>query len=252
MVNLNNPAARLLHVLRRLGATDGDTPARRAWANALDVDPDNLPRLLERLAVLFQLPLEAKRQLERQPDLDQETCLRWFPRVEKALGDLNLEGSIAGCLNHLDEGTIYGLEFDAAYLGRQAPESIVPETELAIVEAEVRELCADLAGSSLEPAARRYLLEQLDPLAAAIANYDLLGSTPLRRAVDAAVGSLLTDPHRRAETTRTKLGERCWKVIARAAALLAAGQPMPELAGPVRQLLPAAFKTVRRRPARRP
>lgn len=250
MLALNNPAARLVHCLRRLGAVDGATPGRRAWAEALAVDPDDLPRLLERLGALCQLPPEVRRQIERQPDLDHEIYLRWFPRVEKALAELNLAGPIAAGLSHLDESAFYGLEFCAEYLGRQAPEPAVPEAELEALGTAVEELLGDIASSTVEPAAKRYLLAQLDALRAAIQNHDLLGAAPLRAAVNAALGSLLTEPHRRADTTRTKLGERFWKLIARAAFLLATDDARPQLPAPVRQLLPATFTTTHRRKPR--
>jgi len=108
-MRMNNPAARLLTILREIKSTPPSAGAVQTWAKIFGVEEGNSPVLLRRLGQVLSLPVQVKQEIERQQDIDYDIYLKWMPSVQEAFNTLNLSGNIASFHNPISEVTLHGL-----------------------------------------------------------------------------------------------------------------------------------------------
>jgi len=218
MSNDNNPAGRLVSILRAAKAKGQDqNPARQVWADLLGVEQNNLPQLLVQLGHLIELPELIRKEISRHEDIDQAIFLKWLPKVQKSFSNINLTASFKNFMNPIDEAALDGLDFCSDLLSRRKPEKTLDQKELDSIYKDVSVLIDDILDSDTNQYLKQFMLEKLDDVIQAIRNYKIRGAKPIEKAVESTLGSIVTHKGIYEETKKSKNGSRFWKLLARVA-----------------------------------
>lgn len=116
METRSNPTGRLLDIMVAAKAFPDQTVTRQVWASVFSCPANDTGALLEALANLIKLLVEAKDATERFVPGDQTIYMAPFPKIETILSRLHLDGRWQPLKAHLDERTISGLEFGSHIL----------------------------------------------------------------------------------------------------------------------------------------
>lgn len=188
-----NPALRLLEIIDSLLAADQDGPSRRAWAQALRVPETDTARITAGIAEVFGLINETKATLRALPDIEHDLYLASFPAIERLL---NVDNISNGWSNYRRElvlpHVLQGLRFCAAELRKSCPEPLIDSSALESLAADVAAAIGEISKDTSVPASlRSLLLEHLQSIQLAIANYRIRGAATLKASIERAIGGLI-------------------------------------------------------------
>lgn len=239
MENLNNPAGRLL-VLLRAGRDKKkhNLPAVDVWSDLLNVPVDDKTRLLREIGRVFQIPALIRSRIEQIPTVDPIVYLKWLPKLEQAFIVSTLAGPWRGCIDYVDDVAIYGIEVCDELLSRHSREKTLPRDQLDNLLRDTESLVHEVADCSIDEDLRQYILKHLEIVDRAIRDYILHGAQPLQEAVEAAVGSLVLNQETYKRTSETEVGGKFWKVMGRALMLVGITAATIQIGKDVVKLLP--------------
>lgn len=238
MGKLNNPAERLLRLLKAAKKKPRNNKIGNTWMELLEVPDNDRSLLLRRLGQVFELPATIKAQIELLEDIDHSTYLKWSPAVEKAFSVMNLDASVDNFTNCYDNMALYGLEVCSEILSRLRPEEVLDEDQLKKLHEDIQGLMEEVLESDIDENLKRYMFEHLQTVALAIQEYRIRGSRPLQKAVEATLGSLAMNPEMYEKTSKTKEGGKFLKIMARVPVLLKLADRFTQIAERVIKLLP--------------
>lgn len=211
---MNNPAARLLEILRLGDKQKQDGRAAAAWAEILETGAEDKALLLKRVGYVMALPLEIKSEIEQCPDIDQAIYLRWLPTAERAFGHLNFEMQWKQFLQHFQKDVRYGIEICAEVLSRIRPQTELNESFLnSAREDAARGLKELIDDQELPTDLKEKLIQHLAAVISAIDEYNLRGSGPIEAEVERVIGAVVRDQRIWEVAQSTKSGSRFWEVM---------------------------------------
>jgi len=221
MRTLNNPAGRLVTILRKAKSMKNQSsPAKQVWPEILESKPKDIPVLLKRLGQLLELPYDIRNQILQFDDIDQKIYLKWLPKVQKSFSALNLDGPFKNFIAHIDEAALDGLDFCSDLLSRRSPERILDQEELNNIYSEAEELRVEIFESSIENELKLFLTQKLDEILHAIKEHNIKGAQPIENAVESTIGAIYIKPERFEKTKNTPKGEKFWRFLGRIALVL--------------------------------
>jgi len=186
---LNNPAGRVLALLRKAKETQARTIAD-GFASVFEMDlTDNYGGLYRNLGLLNDNLNSIKERLQ------QTGNQHFIASYEKALPHLQRIFAFQNSAQQWDgfkqtsirEQDLTTLEFCAAALSRDLPERTFSKDELAELTKKIDELWREVLASGLDKELKLTILECLDQIRQAIRDYKILGSKPIVSAVNNAV-----------------------------------------------------------------
>ena len=151
---------------------------------------------------------------------------------------INFRAAFQDFSNKLSDSLLINIKFCAHELSKRCPEKMVAEAQLTELKESVYALYQDVQKADLDPSLSRYLLDHLYLMIAAIDNYLLTGTRGIEHALDATVGSILTNHSVANQAKESEFGEAFWKVIGKAAVILQLAKTAMELGEGVFKLLP--------------
>jgi hypothetical protein len=98
-------------------------------------------------------------------------------------------------------------------------------------------LYEEVLKADLPPDLSRYLLDHLYLIIEAIDDYNITGAVEMERALNAVLGTIITDSVRAEKVRRSAFGEKFWGVITKMGVVLKVAKTATELADGVRKLL---------------
>lgn len=192
----NNPAGRLYDLLRAAQKHPVKEPARNAWAKVFDVEPADTGSLLKMLADLIGLVSQTKSSIERLEDVDHVLYLKPFKKLETFFSQVNLDAQWAQWQGQLDEPTLYGLQFAADKLSRNAGSTSISEKDLESLRSELEQLVTSVLDSDLPQELKALFLRNLESVRHALLVYRIRGIDGLEEELERAVGSLMLHKHK--------------------------------------------------------
>jgi hypothetical protein len=222
----DNPAGRLHDLLVRLADQPRNGSLQAAWAAVLGVDVEDIAVYLGRIADLVRETQEAVDNAGEDALLPMVSRFRdsWaqpiFPRTH-AFSD-RLDKVLP------DQNSLDTLGIVSAHLHAIAPEAVVPdESELERRKEELRRLIDEVgAAKDIPDEVKHLLIVRLRGVEEAIEHLNVGGPGAIQRAMEAAIGSLLTTPEagRAAAESPTikKVVTTLWVIWA----VFSAGQPV--------------------------
>lgn len=237
----NNPAGRLYDLLRAAQKHPAKDLARNAWAKVFDVEPNDTAALLKMLADLIGLVSESKSSIERLEDVDHGLYLKPFKRLETFFSQVNLDAQWAQWQGQLDEPTLYGLQFAADKLSRNAGSTSISEKDLESLRTELEQLVTSILKSDLPQVLKALFLRNLESVRHSLLVYRIQGIDGLEQELERAVGSLLLNKHqippKGDNSASRKFWERFFLVVDRINKAVTLCRGTSELAGPTIQAI---------------
>jgi hypothetical protein len=239
----DNSARRLHFFLEAAFQQGAGATARSVWAKVFGLREDDVIGIYRNLVLLADLADQVEREILAIPEINHPRYLRWLSSVRGALKSTSLEGHWSEQLRLLTEGTIEQLAFCAEKLGETSTETVIPDSELQEILAEIDALFTQVSDGSLDPELRMIILSLLETMRRAIAEYRIRGAESLREALARALGELLLNHPKVQEETKKKNPDlnRFFSLLGRIDATIGrAGKWRPFLAPAVRLFLPEA------------
>lgn len=213
MVRVDNPAGRLHVMLSKVRTQPREKRTRDVWADLFGVSPEAVHEIYRHL-VLMQITLdEAREGLLRIPDLTQELYLLCFPNIQTAISPTNLDSQWVQYQKSLDDGTMRGLAFCSDTLGKYQAENLIEQATLDEITSDLDSLSEKVRASSLDDALKIVVLDLLEALRRAIAEYRIRGATALRQALEASVMAVFRNHSLFQDAAEREEVGRFWQVL---------------------------------------
>lgn len=219
----NNPAARLLAFvtgfrdLPRFHKADR-MPTGQAVAILLGIDPVDPPRLMRELALLLDLPRQAReaiRATDAVPDefaAEFDAIDEWFHFAD------NLAGYATQPAGQVTNEMVKALKLCSGLLSLHAAEPVPTLVKLSKVRDEANALLSEVVAADLDnPDLAKLLAYHLHRIVEALDTYRITGDAPARAAAAEAVGDLLLLGSTRNEFSKKDRTwvDRFWDVLSR-------------------------------------
>lgn len=188
----DNPAGRVYLVLR-----DAPSPTlsklliRDAWARLLNIESSsNTVEIYRQLGLLTSELDRAERLLRETPHFD-EAYIEDFPALRKGLAPQNLGVTWDHVQTSLHPGTLKGLKLAALQLSHTYSQGRIKDDEYEEIKKAVDEAFNYVVASEIDYELRVVLLDLLETIRRALADYRIRGTAGLREATSKAVGEII-------------------------------------------------------------
>jgi hypothetical protein len=180
MVKNDNPAGRLHAILLAAKSQNLDTPMRRVWATAFDLEETDLIGIYSNLVRLNDSLSTVEKDIGLQ-DLDSDIYLQHVPEVRRLLSLSNLDGPLRKHIDLLDEGVLMTLQFCSERLSKACPERVPTADELSELNKDIADLSEKLEKAEINRVLKTTLADLLESMRRAVAEYKIRGATGLRQ-----------------------------------------------------------------------
>lgn len=180
MVKENNSAARLYRILLELKALPGSIPMVEAWARVFEVDASDGALVYSNLVRLNDTLADIERDIRLQ-EVDHDIYLQYFPKIRTLLSHPNLQTHLNQHSPLLGEEVLTTLQFCSEKLSKTAPEGLISAEDLALITEQVKKLGDQLASSQLNKQLKAVLLDLVESMRQAIAEFRVRGPKGLRQ-----------------------------------------------------------------------
>lgn len=202
---MNNPAARLAHVLRQVHAHQNGDATKQVFKAVLGSRDD--AELARDFATLISLPEQVVSGVSEAADPehdDLDWLLQWQPAVTQALEQAwAFTSAIQGVKQSYSGESLVHLEACGVVLSRARLEPRIDPSTIDSLREQTQELHEALLQAENLPAdLRTFMLDHLDRILRALREFALRGAAALRDAFDQTVGSLMTTGKLQDERTR--------------------------------------------------
>ncbi len=222
----------------RTQGTPTNATAQQVWLDALELDEHGFYKKQFNLLLVVN---ECEQLIRRTQEINQE---RYLARIEKAKTSILCIGSspwgrFRSILNDDFMDVLYATSDAVSLL---VGEEVIPEEDLASLQADVENIINRVVDSDLEDDLKRVLFDGLESVRNALLNYQMFGAERIRNAVDRNVSSFSRhrqDFDRASETTNGSIICAYKKFINQVNATISTALKFKQLAEPtVQQVLP--------------
>lgn len=184
-------AGRLLAIIKRASGQPGQTLVFPTWGNVFGIPPDDRAAVYAAIAGVYRLVDNARDEVRSHPDLKQDLYLGALSNIEAAITNAQMNAQWGQFVSQLQGSNLIALEFVAEQLDRFSSEQLVEQSLLDELRAMIEKVTNELAASDIDPELRRLLSQKLEDARHAILFYSIDGADGLRRAAEAAVGTVM-------------------------------------------------------------
>ena len=226
----DNPAARLLSILRD-GRNIGPTEqCRKAWAGLLNTPKNDHALLMSRLGKLMSLPQEIIDQIKQLFPNQQNTWDHWSRQVNNGFSTQNLNGQWETFLKHIDDHTINYLAISADLIQSKSTVQPLNLENLIELRNKISELLEAVLISEISPEIKKFVIHHLRKILTAIEEYKITGALPILDAVESTFGHAYIDPSYAKFLTNSELGAQILEALAATANFVTVAIGVPQLA----------------------
>lgn len=210
----NNPAGRLLAIIRKLQAArdHNNTSTDKAWAKIFRIDSDNTGLLLNHIGKCLQLGNQIIEKLNKL-NLNHNLFLKDIDQIVLSFRDMHLQEDINSTLSRIKAESIRGLEYCDHEFSKQAPEKVIPEADLKKIHQEICSLHEEVAKADIDSYLKNFILDKLDLLRKAIELYDVDGCVPIEKALYEIAGSVAFSQDKLNGRNLKEIGKKFIKIL---------------------------------------
>ncbi len=213
MSQLNNPAGRLLKIIKTGRSKPGDSPAVKVWPEILSVPPENKSVLLRRIGLILALPSEIAEKIHSIEEIDSIVYLKWLPKVEQAFSTLNFQIQWKQFMSHFDPSVEYGLEICSEVLSRKRPENTATKKSIENITKDIEELINFVGNESLDSGTKIFIISSLQSLLKSIGEIPISGTLSLEKEFNAIIGSVVIHNNYSLDSKKSESAKKFWKII---------------------------------------
>lgn len=190
-MSANNPAGRLLDLIKDGQKLDRGQRSSEAWSELLGVSKGDFPTLLRRVGLVMRLPDLIREQMSCLKKINHKLYLDWLPQIDAQLKQLNFDLQWEHVLRPFDSKTLSQLAICDDLLKENRPEPSLSEQQLKDIKTEVQEFFKEVEESEIDSDLKDYILDQLKTISDAIIEYKISGCEPLKKTIEKVFGSIL-------------------------------------------------------------
>lgn len=241
MDETDNPAARLHGFLDKAknANTEQSDQTFQVWARVLEIQPSDDAQLLHALVQLHALIPEIKAAVEGISNLDHSLYTKPLPVVSEILDIKHLNFNWKDTRARLTGSLMTSLQFCAAELERHPRPRSIPADDLEQLQSDVEALSNQILEGDLDDALKRFLLQQVETVRAALLQYRLRGPAALREALEQITGAAFLNFNTVEEYRETAEVSMLYKIYIRLKDAVEFALKVKQLAEPIEKLFAA-------------
>lgn len=228
-MQFDNPAARLLKILKEGRPINSNQSCRDVWHGLLQVNKSDSALLMSRLGKLMELPQIIIREIQDNYPNQVSTHEHWSQKVNTAFMQQNLNGKWSEFMQHIDSHTLNYLSMSADLLDMKAETQVIPEDKLSEIKSKVNELLAEALESEIDPDFKRYIVRYLYKITVAIDEYHISGVQPISESIESAFGHAVLDESYKENLSNTEFGSKVVTVLGFLASAVTVAVGLPQL-----------------------
>lgn len=227
-MNYDNPAARLLSLIKQGQQKNATENCRAVWKELLEVDNNN-SLLMSRLGKAMELPeLIIKALVDGYPQ-QGNTWAHWESQVNAAFMSQNLNDQWATFRNLIDQHTVTYLQLASDLLQARSNTKLIADDALLVTREQLDAVYKEVLESSLPDEVKKYLIRNLRKLILSIDEYKLTGALPLLDAIETTIGHAYFDKEYKDFLRDTALGKRFLDTLGAMANVVTVAVGIPQL-----------------------
>jgi hypothetical protein len=224
----DNPAERLLTIIRSCKAIPANTMCRQAWVQVLKTGNDNA-LLMSRLGKVMELPRIAVEALNDHFPSRASTWSHWTSQVNNAFMNQNLHAEWSSFINCIDDHSINYLQLSSDLLHHVTTTKLVASDELAAIREKLNALYEEVLGATIDEEVKKYSVRYIRKLLVSLDEYCITGALPILEAVETMVGHAFIDKNYKSFMKDTDLGQQILDSISAMANLVTVAVGLPIL-----------------------
>ena len=228
-----NSAQRALLMIEQAIQAPGDKLAVNVLAEVFNVDPQNKAEVVRYLGLFLDLLRQAKEEVMRLENINQELYLQPFNDIAIWLGDINLNGPWLTVKNKFDPGILSSLMFISDRFDWSFKEDLLENTVLDELRKEVEEFLKDIIASDLDRDFKLLLIEKLEDIRNSILYYRFWGVKGIRRAVEESVGAVIVNRQSHTSTAGVDKTKKFMQFVGRVNIVISSVTKIKELVSPI-------------------
>ena len=209
----NNSIWKLHDHLEVLRKQSSGVAVRIAFGEAFGLNSNDLPTLYKTNLLLRQMVDDAERKVQQTENINHELYLRSFPTIKRALSIPNWDSAWAGSQQHLTETAVADMAFCAEMLSLYHHEIEVKPEDLAEIQQQIDALFQRVSESKINRRLRQTILELLEVIRSAIAQYKIVGISGLHDSVAISLGKLALQHEELAASKEEKELKEFWQLL---------------------------------------
>ena len=235
---MNNPAARLSILVKKVRETAPNQQIRSAWAKVLGVSEADSYAILLGIFDVTQLVIETRHAIESLEGYQHDLYLPHIDKIFSALCTHNelgrAWGTVVEQINDKDE---YALEVCSDILSKYSQEKPIENDNIEKILNDVEALEQEILKSDLPQALKLFLSEQLEKLRAALLRYRLFGIKRLKSALESIAGATYFEKEKISPSWDHPMISKFWGLLAQVSDLITLTQGFPMLPQGIQMLL---------------
>lgn len=228
-MHTDNPAGRLLYILKEGKKLSQQSTGKNAWANLLDVDEKNLSLLMSRLGKVMELPDQIIQQVKEHYPNQGETHKHWSAKVNTAFTTQNLNGSWTEFTKHIDSHTIDYLSMSVDLLDMKTNTKIISDEQLSKTHESINNILFEILESDINEDFKKYIVHYLRKILTSIEEYKISGAVPIIESIESTLGHAFIDQNYRSSLQESELGQKIVTILSTAAAVMTVAVGLPQL-----------------------
>lgn len=209
---LDNPAARLYDILRRIKQSNSTGTVLSSLAGSLSVNPDDAIGVSNAFTHLMGLINDTDLAIEQLEGYKYKRYQKMIERIKTAFQDVDYQQKWPELLKYLNNETFLSLKSCAEVLS--GTEAHLDRDALKELQSEVNSLIEKVIESDeLGKEIRAVIYEKLQEIDKAIRDYRFYGAAGIRRAFESSLGAALINQEQIQEQKENKLVKEFFKVL---------------------------------------
>lgn len=239
----NNPAGRLLEIIKKGKSIANTAQAIDAWSTVLGTPKKYNSLLLKRIADVYAIPDEIENEIRDIEDANVPLLMEWKTNSNAAFANFNFNNSWHSVFKaRFDDKVIYGLEFCNDLLSKQRPEKTVATEALRNLHEKVDELLGLIKEENIDQVTKDYIKERLVDIRRALDEVQISGIKAIEKEFQVVVGSLAINNNYNLQSENSESIKKFWAIIYRIALIVTILHGSMAISKDVIKALPAVYQ----------
>lgn len=213
----DNPAARLLEILKQGKEQNGGFSTKVVWSSIFSIEEDDFVAaeslLMAKLGQVMLLPHEIQILVSQYyPELSRD-LIHSMSKLQDAFTRQNLSGAWSSFIDHIDIHCISTLSLTASLLDNKLETCLIDKDNIDEFRLRVQNLINDALTIELDKDFKKFIVHYLQKILTALNDYLISGAQPILDALEATLGHAVLDPKFKEHLKDNGFGENVRKFI---------------------------------------
>ncbi|RYA23317.1 hypothetical protein CRU96_08615 [Malaciobacter halophilus] len=234
----DNPARRLLNVLKKVNTISTNENTKRGWFKLFEIkNQDDEATLFRQLGKLMTLPNIVLDDVKKYHPSHEKVCIRTITVINNAFRKQDLNGQWKSFSQAIREETINYLELISTLLDYEYKMNLLEEDKLLDIRKSVDDLIKDVTNSSLDKEFKIIIIKYLKKIIDSIDEYNIMGIEPIFEALEVTAGHAILNKEFGQKLNESKLTKKFIFIFEKLISLVNSGNSLFQLASNVSNIL---------------